>query len=170
MSEWRRHALATFPELRAVILLIALLGCASVSSPATLAKPAEPTWPACYELHVGAWSPAHGWPLISIAPPRVVQLDTMPPPRVIDPDARRLTPDIPVSAARGWFSPVWRRLAPDSLELVWSGGFGGLFVFVAQHGDSLSGEARAWSDAPESGIAPVTGWRVSCDRMAPSVR
>jgi hypothetical protein len=75
---------------------------------------------------------------------------------------RRLSPGIPALGPSGSIPPSWARIGPDSLELLWSSGYEGVFVMLREQGDSVSGNARAFTDYGSQAFAPVTGRRVPC--------
>jgi hypothetical protein len=97
------------------------------------------------------------------APPSVVRLDTLKALGTLDTVRRQLSPNIPALSAGGrGISPSWGRVASDSLQLLWSSGYEGVFVTVAERGDSVSGTARAFTDYGSEATAPVTGRRTPC--------
>ena len=147
-----------------------LAGCraAAVRPTTTSASDAVPQ---CYELRLEPWSPAT--PPLHI-PPRVIRLDTaLAYPESAQPDSlRSLEPTIPSLAQPNQPSDRlpfqwWDVVAPDTLQLTWSGGFEGTFITLAQRGDSLIGHAVAWTDYPVNPRprAAVAGWRVPCSRL-----
>ena len=99
---------------------------------------------------------------VTHAPPPVVQLDTARVAGTIERTAHRLTPDIPALSRGGGMTPSWARLAADSLELLWSSGYEGVFVTLVEQGDSVTGTARTFTDYGAQAFAPVTGRRMTC--------
>jgi len=151
--------------VRAAFLLVLLVACTN-SSPERAASSAgsSDAWPRCFELQVGAWTPRPGQQLdVTHAPPAVVQLDTLEAVGAGGPGRRRLSPNAPtLSRAGRGIPPSWTRLASDSLELLWSSGYDGVFVTLAERGDSVSGRARAFTDYGSEASARVTGRRSAC--------
>jgi hypothetical protein len=98
---------------------------------------------------------------VTHTPPPVVQLDTQFVDHGVELKRQRLGPNIPSLGQRG-LAPSWTHLGPDSLELLWSSGYEGVFVTVGVHGDSVTGAARAFTDYGSQALATVTGRRTAC--------
>ena len=108
------------------------------------------------------WTPPSGQKLdVTHSPPPVIQLDTQQVEHGVEQNRHRLGPHIPALGQRG-LAPSWTRLASDSLQLLWSSGYEGVFVTLAVRGDSITGSARAFTDYGSRALAPVTGWRTAC--------
>ncbi len=149
--------------MRAVLLLSFLVACTSDQHGATSGMRSD-AWPRCYTLRTGDWTPPSGQKLdVTHAPPLVVQLDTLQVEHGVEQKRYRLGPDIPALGPRG-LAPSWARVAPDSLQLLWSSGYEGVFVTLAVRGDSVSGGARTFTDYGSQALAPVNGWRIACSQ------
>ena len=148
--------------MRAALLLSLLVACTSGQPDGETSGFSPDAWPRCYALRTGDWTPPSGQKLdVAHAPPRVIQLDTQQVEHGVEQKRHRLGPQIPAFGQRG-LAPSWARLASDSLQLLWSSGYEGVFVTVAVRGDSVSGTARAFTDYGSRALAPVTGWRTVC--------
>ena len=148
--------------MRAVVLVLLLVACTSGRSDDAASGMSPDAWPQCYALRTGDWTPPSGQKLdVTHAPPLVVRLDTQQVEHSVEQQRHRLGPDIPALGQRG-LAPSWTRLGPDSLELLWSSGYEGVFVTVGIRGDSVSGSARTFTDYGARALAPVTGWRTAC--------
>ncbi len=156
--------------MRAVLLLALLVACSNNGEPDGVASGMTPdAWPRCYALRTGDWTPPPGQKLdVTHAPPPVIQLDTQQVEHSVEEKRHRLGPDIPALGQRG-LAPSWTRLATDSLQLLWSSGYEGVFVTLAVRGDSISGSARAFTDYGSQALAPVNGRRIPCS-AEPSLR
>ena len=153
------------------LLVVALVGACrrggSDPRAVTTARPIQ--GPPCYELQLGSWTPLKE-PIH--VPPRVIRLDSG---QLWIPGlAGRPAPDIPsinAARARGGGRDVfqwWRRVEPDSLEILWSSGYEGTRLLLQVRGDSVSGRAVAFVHhgwKPPFPTAPVSGWRVPCPRL-----
>jgi len=150
--------------VRAALLLPLLVACTSGQPDGGASGVSPDAWPRCYALRTGDWTPPPGQKLdVTHAPPPVVQLDTQQVEHGVEQKRYRLGPDIPALGQRG-LVPSWARLAPDSLQLLWSSGYEGVFVTVAVREDSISGSARAFTDYGSQALAPVNGWRIPCSQ------
>jgi hypothetical protein len=172
-ERWRTAALETLAEtvVRAVILILLLVGCTSPQPDSAASSTTSDSWPRCYALRTGAWTPPPGQPVhVTHAPPQIVHLDTQQVGRDVERVARRrrLAPHIPALSRGGFLAPGWVRVAPDSLELMWSSGYEGLRVVLRERGDSVEGSARTFTDYGAEALAPVTGWRIACPRDYPA--
>ena len=148
--------------MRAALLLPLLVACTSGQPDGGASGVSPDAWPRCYALRTGDWTPPPGQKLdVTHAPPPVVQLDTQQVEHGVEQKRHRLGPHIPALGQRG-LAPSWTHLAPDSLQLLWSSGYEGVFVTVAVRGDSISGSARTFTDYGSRALAPVTGWRTPC--------
>jgi hypothetical protein len=149
--------------VRAGIVLLALVACTSQPPEDASQNATSDTWPRCYALRTGEWSPPPGQQLdVTHVPPPAIRLDTSRVEGAIERVGRRLTPGIPELSLSGSIIPSWARVAPDSLELLWSSGYEGVFVMLREQGDSVRGSARAFTDYGSQAFAPVTGRRVPC--------
>ena len=148
--------------MRAVLLVLLLVACTSGQPDGAASGMSPDAWPRCYALRTGDWTlPPGQKPDVTHAPPLVVQLDTQQVEHGVEQKRHRLGPDIPTLGQRG-LAPSWTRLGPDSLELLWSSGYEGVFVTVGVRGDSVSGSARTFTDYGSRALAPVTGWLTTC--------
>jgi hypothetical protein len=159
--------------VRAALVLLLLVACrpsADHPAPSDTAHAASDAWPRCYALRLGEWTPRAGQTLlVSHAPPSVVRLDTVRVGGAAGEARHRLTPHIPALGPHsGPIVPSWTRLATDSLQFLWSNGYEGVFVTLAEQGDSVSGRARAFTDFGAESFAPVTGSRTVCPAEASS--
>lgn len=149
--------------MRAVLFLPVLVACTGGMPDDAASRFSPDAWPRCYELRIGDWTPPSGQKLdVTHTPPPIVQLDTHRVEHGVDQTRHRLAPDISALSQRGSLTPSWTRLAPDSLQLLWSSGYEGVFVTVAVRGDSVSGSARTFTDYGSQALALVTGWRTVC--------
>ena len=149
--------------MRAVLLLSLLVACTSGQPDGEASGFSPDAWPRCYALRTGDWTPASGQKLdVTHAPPPVVQLDTHQVEHGVDQTRHRLLPHISALSQPGSLTPSWIRLPPDSLQMLWSSGYEGVFVTLDVRGDSVSGSARAFTDYGAQSLAPVTGWRTPC--------
>ncbi len=151
-------------SLSRTVIVLALVACTSPETGTASSSPNPDAWPRCYSLRLGEWTaPAGQKVTVTHAPPGLVQLDTVPVRGTSDRVARSLTPAIPVLNAEGrGITPSWARLASDSLELMWSSGYEGVVVTLAETGDSVSGTARTFTDYGAQAFAPTTGRRAVC--------
>ncbi len=148
--------------MRAVLVVLLLGACTGGQADGPASGMSPDAWPRCYALRTGDWTPPSGQKLdVTHAPPLVVQLDTQQVEHGAELKRHRLGPDIPALGQRG-LAPSWTRLGPDSLELLWSSGYEGVFVTVGVRGDSVTGSARTFTDYGSQALAPVTGWRTAC--------
>jgi len=123
----------------------------------------------CYRLELGAWS----GPFPSGSPtlhqvPEAIRLDTVSLPAMPWPGhyQRAAPSQAPRNGRPERFPPHWRLFAQDSLEIIWTTGFGGVTLRLRQAHDALSGAAYAFNDVEGPGIvqptAPVKGTRIDC--------
>jgi hypothetical protein len=122
----------------------------------------------CYRLEVGTWSPplrAQDWPA-SQTPPQRFQLDTnvvslwLPKDTVWAVRPRSLV-------SRDRMPATWRYISADSVAMVWSTGFTGVYLRLRIVGDTLRGLATTFHDAHTDGEPPdprtsVVAVRDSC--------
>ena len=149
--------------LRAVLLLALIVACTGGQPDGAASGFSPDSWPRCYALRTGDWTPSSGQKLdVTHAPPPVVRLDTQQVQHSVEQKRHRLAPQISALSQRGSLAPSWTRLTSDSLQLLWSSGYEGVFVTVAVRGDSVSGIARSFTDYGSQAQALVTGWRTSC--------
>jgi hypothetical protein len=147
--------------VRAVLVVVVLVACSSGQPDGPAAGMNPDAWPRCYALRTGDWAPPSGQKLdVTHAPPPVVQLDTQQVDHGVE-KRNRLGPNIPALGQRG-LAPSWTHLGPDTLQLLWSSGYEGVFVTVGVRGDSVSGSARTFTDYGSETLARVTGWRTAC--------
>jgi hypothetical protein len=122
----------------------------------------------CYRLTLGTWSPplrSQDWPASQTPPQRfeleatIVKLwlpkDTV---WVVRPSSL---------VARDRMPANWRYISADSIAVVWSTGFTGVFLRLRVVGDTLRGEATTFHDAhiegePPDPRAPVVAVRDTC--------
>lgn len=144
----------------ALLLLVSNLAAQSAPRP-TVAAVAG-----CYALTLGPWeqqsAKAAGSP--QILPP-VIRLDTAL--AALGRGWRQLGPTPPYFLTeRGpGIGPAWRVGPTDSVEAFWSTGFVGTRLRLAVRGDTLVGEANAFTDArggPPDPFASARATRVSC--------
>lgn len=155
--------------MRVITPVLVLLAC--TSQPPKVAADSTMTadsWPRCYTLSTGEWSPPPGQKVdVTHVPPPTIRLDTSRVEGAIDRVRHRLTPAISALGVSGPIAPSWVRIAPDSLELLWSSGYEGVFVWLHERADSVSGRARAFTDYGAEAFAPVAGKRIACASESP---
>jgi hypothetical protein len=151
-------------RLRALFLSLMLADGATIAS---AQSPAVADAPSCFQLKLGEWSaPFPSQAPAYHTPPDVVRLDTVRASWSPQPgDYFRLQPNIEAIAARPRVTqPVWSRVSPDSVRLLWHSGFAGVRLDVVVEGDSLAGTATALHDIRGLPVphSTVSGWRVAC--------
>jgi hypothetical protein len=140
--------------------LLALGGSAPAQQPA-----APPTAvPRCYELRLGAWSPAIslGADTSFVRPPPRVELDTVRGPEALGRNGYAVRP-APGTARSIHRFAYWIPEDSGHIRLVWTTGFSGLQMRLRSDGDTLRGVAATfWDfDRPRQ-TASVVGNRISC--------
>ena len=109
----------------------------------------------CYRHTVGAWTPplrAQDWPA-SQTPPPEFELD----PTIVSgwPSADTVWTVRPAAlVSRRHIPASWRYVRPDSVNIVWSTGFTGVYLRLRIVGDTLRGQATTFRDAHIKGEPP----------------
>ncbi|MDQ6830839.1 MAG: Ig-like domain-containing protein, partial [Gemmatimonadota bacterium] len=134
-----------------VALLVALGG---IASPARAQLPVALR--GCWELHTTPLGDAD-------EAPSVFRLDSVLGVDVGD-CGRPLVRTVTGPPRKAWVFAYWRRLSADSIAVVWSDGVSGMMLRLAVSGDTLSGFASTFSDAPgdRPKRADATATRVTC--------
>jgi hypothetical protein len=166
--------------VRAPYAMLLIVGAASAAcgkpKPIEIAPPpaAAPlaSWPdvvGCWELRMGAWSPALmlGPDERIITPPSRVLIDSTIGTRPYERRNLLLRPApgaTPTVHRYSW----WNMGRADSIQLRWTTGFSGVNMSLAHEGDTLRGLAETtWDFDRQTQHADVTMWRVACDAAAP---
>ena len=138
-----------------------------------LATPLD-KWPdvvGCWELRMGAWSPALmlGADERIITPPSRVLIDSTIGTRPYERRNLLLRPAPGATPSVHRYS-WWNIGRADSIELRWTTGFSGVNMSVEHEGDTLRGVAETtWDFDRQIQTANVTMWRVPCDAAAPTL-
>lgn len=136
---------------------------ASLSAPAAAGRDAASgnAFAGCYEIRLGAWTPALalGSDSVYITPPRRLILDTLPA-APSSPSSFRIHP---VLDTPGRDHAYWLALGADSLRVGWTTGLSGLTMHLRLENETLSGVATTfWNFDRRSQQAEVAGNRVAC--------
>jgi hypothetical protein len=131
-------------------------------------------WPdvvGCWELRMGAWSPALmlGADERIITPPSRVLIDSTIGTRPYERRNLLLRP-APGAAPSVHRYSWWNMGRADSIQLRWTTGFSGVNMSLAHEGDTLRGVAETtWDFDRQVQQADVTMWRVRCEAGAPTL-
>ena len=131
-------------------------------------------WPnvvGCWELRLGAWSPALmlGGDERIITPPSRVLIDSTVGTRPYERRNLLLRP-APGAAPSVHRYSWWNMGRGDSIQLRWTTGFSGVNMSLAHEGDTLRGlAATTWDFDRQVQQADVTMWRVRCEADAPTL-
>jgi hypothetical protein len=129
-------------------------------------------WPdvvGCWELRMGAWSPALmlGPDERIVTPPSRVLIDSTIGTRPYERRNLLLRP-APGAAPSVHRYSWWNMGRADSIQLRWTTGFSGVNMSLSHEGDTLRGLAETtWDFDRQVQHADVTLWRVACDAGAP---
>lgn len=131
-------------------------------------------WPdvvGCWELRMGAWSPALmlGPDERIVTPPARVLIDSTIGTRPYERRNLLLRPAPGVAPSVHRYS-WWNMGRADSIQLRWTTGFSGVNMSLSHEGDTLRGLAETtWDFDRQVQHADVTMWKVLCEAGAPTL-
>lgn len=147
-----------------VSLLLASLP-PSASGQQTVADPLV----GCYTLELGSWDPPlqPGNARYQI-PPDTFQLTDEVGVGPFESGSLLVRPRIPYGRTPRAY---WEAVGPDSVRVIWTNGFAGVYLHLQRKEDALEGRAEAFTDVVGGAPPPETDvvvWRIECKGSAPA--